>query len=68
MPKTTVACPRCRTPITADINRLFDLTSDPQPKKNSYQGLPILSIALSAIIRAFILPQLCTTTRTRNCC
>ncbi|HOE34647.1 MAG: hypothetical protein GX415_02270 [Chloroflexi bacterium] len=38
MPKTTVACPRCRTPITADINRLFDLTSDPQAKEKLLSG------------------------------
>jgi len=38
MPKTTVACPRCRTPITADITRLFDLTSDPQAKEKLLSG------------------------------
>jgi hypothetical protein len=38
MPKTTVSCPRCRTPITADITRLFDLSSDPHAKEKLLSG------------------------------
>lgn len=38
MPKTTIACPRCRTPITAEITRLFDLSSDPQAKEKLLSG------------------------------
>ena len=38
MPKTTIACPRCRTPITAEITRLFDLSSDPEAKEKLLSG------------------------------
>ncbi len=38
MPKTTIPCPRCRTPITAEITRLFDLSSDPEAKEKLLSG------------------------------
>ena len=38
MPKTTIPCPRCRTPITAEISRLFDLSSDPEAKEKLLSG------------------------------
>ena len=38
MPKTTITCPHCRTPITAEITRLFDLSSDPQAKEKLLSG------------------------------
>ncbi len=38
MPKTQVSCPRCRTPIAADIQQLFDMNSDPQAKQKLLSG------------------------------
>ncbi|MCD4673385.1 MAG: CpXC domain-containing protein [Anaerolineaceae bacterium] len=38
MPKTTVNCPRCRQPITADIQQLFDVNEDPQAKGRLLSG------------------------------
>jgi len=38
MAKTTVPCPRCRTPIVVDITRLFDLNTDPQAKEKLLSG------------------------------
>lgn len=38
MAKTTVPCPRCRTPIVADITRLFDMNTDPQAKEKLLSG------------------------------
>ncbi len=33
MPQTQIACPRCRQPIAAQIEQLFDITSDPGAKQ-----------------------------------
>ena len=38
MAKTTVPCPRCRTPIVVDITRLFDMNTDPQAKDKLLSG------------------------------
>jgi hypothetical protein len=38
MPRTTVNCPRCRQPIAADIQQLFDLNQDPQAKGRLLSG------------------------------
>src|SRR5665648_154616 len=38
MPKTQISCPRCRTPITADIQQLFDMNTDPQAKQKLLSG------------------------------
>jgi len=38
MPKTQISCPRCRQPITADIEQLFDVTQDPQAKQRLLSG------------------------------
>jgi hypothetical protein len=39
MPQTQVACPRCRQPITANIEQLFDVTQDPQAKQRLLGGV-----------------------------
>lgn len=33
MPQTQIACPRCRQPIAANVEQLFDVTQDPQAKQ-----------------------------------
>jgi hypothetical protein len=38
MPKTQISCPRCRQPIAADIEQLFDVTQDPQAKQRLLNG------------------------------
>jgi len=38
MPKTTTNCPRCRQPILADIEQLFDSGVDPQAKQRLLSG------------------------------
>ncbi|OJX47309.1 MAG: hypothetical protein BGO78_17745 [Chloroflexi bacterium 44-23] len=38
MPKTQVSCPRCRAPIAAEIQQLFDLNTDPQAKQKLLSG------------------------------
>ena len=38
MAKTTVSCPQCKQPVTADINRLFDFSQDPQAKQTLLSG------------------------------
>lgn len=38
MPTTHVSCPRCRQPMTADIQQLFDLNTDPQAKQKLLSG------------------------------
>lgn len=38
MAKTTIACPQCRQPVTADITRLFDISQDPQAKQILLSG------------------------------
>jgi hypothetical protein len=38
MAKTTVACPQCKQPVTADITRLFDVREDPRAKQILLSG------------------------------
>ncbi len=38
MPRTATSCPRCRQPITADIEQLFDLNQDPRAKQRLLGG------------------------------
>lgn len=38
MPKTQISCPRCRTPMTAEIQQLFDMNTDPQAKQKLLNG------------------------------
>lgn len=38
MPRTTTTCPRCRQPITADIEQLFDMNTDPRAKQRLLSG------------------------------
>ncbi|MBW6474766.1 MAG: hypothetical protein K0B14_16685 [Anaerolineaceae bacterium] len=38
MPKTQISCPRCRTPMTAEIQQLFDLNTDPEAKQKLLNG------------------------------
>ncbi len=38
MSQTRINCPRCRTPIQADVEQLFDLNSDPQAKQRLLSG------------------------------
>jgi hypothetical protein len=39
MPQTQIACPRCRQPITANVEQLFDVTQDPQAKQRLLGGV-----------------------------
>jgi hypothetical protein len=39
MPKTQTTCPRCRQPILAEIEQLFDLNSDPKSKARLLSGM-----------------------------
>jgi len=39
MPQTQIACPRCRQPITANVEQLFDITQDPQAKQRLLGGV-----------------------------
>jgi hypothetical protein len=39
MPQTQIACPRCRQPIPANIEQLFDVTQDPQAKQRLLAGV-----------------------------
>ncbi len=38
MPRVQVSCPRCRQPITADIEQLFDAGTDPEAKQKFLSG------------------------------
>lgn len=38
MPRTQVACPQCRTPVTAEVEQLFDVGADPQAKQKLLNG------------------------------
>ncbi len=38
MPQTRTLCPRCRQPVMADINQLFDMNTDPQAKQTLLSG------------------------------
>jgi hypothetical protein len=39
MPQTQIACPRCRQPIAANVEQLFDVTHDPQAKQRLLGGI-----------------------------
>jgi hypothetical protein len=39
MPQTQIACPNCRQMIAANIEQLFDVTSDPQAKQRLLGGV-----------------------------
>lgn len=38
MPQTQIACPRCKQTIPANVEQLFDVTSDPQAKQRLLSG------------------------------
>jgi hypothetical protein len=38
MARTTARCPRCRQPIAADVEQLFDLNTDPKAKQRFLSG------------------------------
>src|SRR5512134_2254074 len=38
MPKTRINCPNCRQPITADVNQLFDVGTEPRAKQLILSG------------------------------
>jgi len=38
MPQTRTSCPRCRQPVMADINQLFDTTTEPDAKQILLSG------------------------------
>ena len=38
MAKTTISCPQCKQPVTADITRLFDVSQDPEAKQILLSG------------------------------
>ena len=39
MPQTQIACPRCKQPITANVEQLFDVSADPGAKQRLLGGL-----------------------------
>jgi hypothetical protein len=39
MPQTTINCPRCKQPIQANVEQLFDVTSDPGAKQRLLSGV-----------------------------
>jgi hypothetical protein len=38
MPQTRTACPRCRQPLMADVQQLFDMNTDPKAKQRFLSG------------------------------
>lgn len=38
MPQTQVSCPRCRQPVTVNVEQLFDITADPGAKQRLMSG------------------------------
>lgn len=38
MPRTQISCPRCHTPMTAEIQQLFDMNTDPEAKQKLLSG------------------------------
>ncbi len=38
MPQTRTSCPRCRTPILAEVEQLIDVSNDPQAKQRLLSG------------------------------
>jgi hypothetical protein len=45
--KTQIACPRCRQPIVAQIEQLFDITSDPGSKQRLLGGVSNYAVCKS---------------------
>jgi hypothetical protein len=39
MPQTQIACPRCKQPISANVEQLFDITADPAAKQRLLGGV-----------------------------
>lgn len=39
MPKTSISCPRCRQPIPANVEQLFDVSADPGAKQRLLGGI-----------------------------
>ena len=39
MPQTQIACPRCKQPISANVEQLFDVSADPAAKQRLLGGL-----------------------------
>jgi hypothetical protein len=39
MPQTQIACPRCKQPITANVEQLFDVSADPGAKQRLLGGI-----------------------------
>ena len=39
MPQTQVSCPRCRQPVPANVEQLFDVTADPASKQRLLGGV-----------------------------
>ncbi len=38
MPQTQISCPRCKSPVTANVEQLFDVTQDPSAKQRLLSG------------------------------
>ncbi|HEX2981796.1 MAG TPA: CpXC domain-containing protein [Anaerolineaceae bacterium] len=38
MPQTRTSCPRCRQPVTVDVEQLFDVNADPEAKQRFLSG------------------------------
>ena len=45
--KTQISCPRCRQPIVAQIEQLFDVTSDPGAKQRLLGGISNYAVCQS---------------------
>ena len=45
--KTQIACPRCRQPVVAQIEQLFDITSDPGAKQRLLGGVSNFAVCQS---------------------
>jgi hypothetical protein len=45
--KTQISCPRCRQPVTAQIEQLFDVTSDPGSKQRLLGGVSNYAVCQS---------------------
>ena len=45
--KTQIACPRCRRPVVANIEQLFDITSDPGAKQRLLGGVSNYAVCQS---------------------
>jgi hypothetical protein len=45
--KTTISCPRCRQPVVAQIEQLFDITSDPGAKQRLLGGVSNYAVCQS---------------------